>query len=204
MVPAGAGPGNCAPTTTGRPLEPGIPHRLSTATGRDTVIRRQRVGASLVGARGGRARVDTVDVNHPQPPGRTPSFVLPDLIRYPRWGAGCGWAPWATARLDVRTYPPTAPLGPRSESGKTGGRRRPFDYDPAQRNHVPPRPTTGARKRRPYTVPAGAGPGNTHTYPPVSPPWVPGFPGTTRCVANRGGVPGPTRAAILRPRAWLP
>ena len=40
----------------------------------------------------------------------------------------------------------------------------------------------------PYMVPAGAGPGNTHTYTPVAPPWVPGFPGTTRCAANRCGA----------------
>ena len=136
MVPAGAGPGNRTPTTTGRPMGPGREPRAA--------------------------------------------IVLRHLPTTTRRGVSCG-RPWGrdgaphspttpnrqAHTLDRLAKPPSSPRTP-MRGGIQGTGAATADYDPDQRNHVPPRPTTGAHKRRPYTVSAGAGPG-IHTPTPRSP-----------------------------------
>ena len=179
--------------TVGRSLTRlAIPHRLPAlrcgavpTVGRGKgrrALRRPPVGASLVGARWAGWGAS---VHQPRPTAwRTRPFL--DRLAKPRSGTHTltrlprlrSGTPSATARLDVTTFTPRSP------------------------------PPTGAHKRRPYMVPAGAGPGN-RALPHIPPlllgeGWgegqsttlsivVPGAPGT------HGGAGYSADAAALWP-----
>ena len=147
MVPAGAGPGNRTPTTTGRPMGPGREPRAAIVLRHLPTTTRRGVGMWAPVGNGGVPQF----TNHAQPPGAHPRpscqtpIVSPhsDAGRHPRWSAGPCRLPRlrsgtqsVTDRINVTTYPRAPPRAPTSQ--------------------------------RPYTVPAGAGPG-IHTPTPRSP-----------------------------------
>ena len=123
MVPAGAGPGNRTPTTTGRPMGPGREPRAAIVLRHLPTTTRRGVGMWAPVGNGGAPQF----TNHAQPPGAYPRptcqtpIVSPhsDAGRHPRWGAGPCRLPRlrsgtqsVTDRLNVTTYPRAPPRAP--------------------------------------------------------------------------------------------
>ena len=84
---------------------------------------------------------------------RTPSTVLPDSIRYPRWGAGGAEAPPATDRLLVTTFPHPRPSTGAHIPTPLHGPSRGWAGEPHAYNRGPP-VEVGAGRRAAIVVTA--------------------------------------------------